>query len=200
MRKRQDPTVPATEPAENFLSRWSRRKRQARSLLDETAEAQELAVPFESSSTADFEPAEPATQTPVTDADLPPLETLDENSDYSGFLSPGVSDALRQRALRKLFASSKFQYRDGLDDYDEDYNKFEPLGGTVTADMRHRMQVEAERLARAEGADEGAVESDAEVEPQSVAMAETQDVDGAGTDQAEAAVAEVTDHHRPENS
>ena len=201
MRKRQDPTAPAIEPAENFLSRWSRRKHQARSSNDDTADpAQELAVPFESSPTADSAPVEPATQTPITDADLPPLEALDENSDYSGFLSPGVSDALRQRALRKLFASSKFQYRDGLDDYDDDYRNFESLSGTITADMRHRMQVEAERLARAEGAEDGVVEADEEVEPQSIAAAETGDVDGAGTDQAEPAVADATDHHRPENS
>ena len=201
MRKRQDPTAPAIEPAENFLSRWSRRKHQARSSIDDTADkAHEVVVPSESSSAADVAPLEPATQTPITDADLPSLETLNEDSDYSGFLSPGVSDALRQRALRKLFASSKFQYRDGLDDYDDDYRNFESLSGTITADMRHRMQVEAERLARAEGAaDEDIVEADAEVEPQSVATAETRDVDGAGADQAEAAVADVTDRHRPEN-
>ena len=203
MRKRQDPTAPAIEPAENFLSRWSRRKHQARSSIDDNDDkAHEVVVPSESSPAADVAPLEPATQTPITDADLPALETLNENSDYSGFLSPGVSDALRQRALRKLFASSKFQYRDGLDDYDDDYNKFESLGGTVTADMRHRMQVEAERLARAESADQTVAETDRpEDETHPPAAAESQDVDGVGeADHAEPVMAEATGHQRPEHS
>lgn len=143
MRKRQDPTAPVTDPDEGFLSRWSRRKRQARSLADDELPA--VPAPVEPAVELREEDERPA----LTDAELPPLETLDENSDYSGFLSPEVSDALRQRALRKLFSSNKFQFRDGLDDYDEDYRSFEPLRGVLTADMRHRLEVESERLARA---------------------------------------------------
>ncbi len=55
-------------------------------------------------------------------ADLPPVETLDENSDYTGFLRDGVPEALRNAALRRLWRSSPlFAFRDGLDDYDENF-------------------------------------------------------------------------------
>jgi hypothetical protein len=83
---------------------------------------------------------------PPADVDMPPVESLDENSDYSGFFSPRVSEQLRQSALRKLFHTSKFNVIDGLDDYAEDYRNFAPLGNIVTAHMRHRMEVEAERM------------------------------------------------------
>ena len=58
---------------------------------------------------------------------MPPLDSLDEASDYSGFLSPGVSDHLHRLALRKLFQSTVFQVRDGLDDYDRDYRQLQTL-------------------------------------------------------------------------
>lgn len=116
---------------ERFLSRWSRRKQAADQPLaerDETAGAS----------------AEPAQ---LTDADMPPLESLDENADYSGFLSPKVSDGLRQLALQKLFHSACFNVCDGLDDYADDYTSFEKLGDVMTADLRFRLQQEAERAA-----------------------------------------------------
>ncbi|WP_025770872.1 DUF3306 domain-containing protein [Thioalkalivibrio sp. HK1] len=94
----------------------------------------------------------------LTDADMPPIETLDEHSDYSGFLSPGVSEELRRRALRKLFLSAAFNVRDGLDDYDDDFTSFEALGDMVTADMKHQMEVEAERAQAAQGEAENAKE------------------------------------------
>jgi hypothetical protein len=81
---------------------------------------------------------------PVTDADLPDLADLDEDSDYSMFMAAGVSPDKRRAALRQLFRSPKFNVIDGLDDYCEDYTKFDPLGDIVTAEMRHH----AERLLR----------------------------------------------------
>ena len=74
---------------------------------------------------------------------MPALETLDEDSDYSGFMSSGVSDELRKMALRKLFSAPGFNVRDGLDEYDDDYTKFEKLGDVVTCDMKHQMEMEA---------------------------------------------------------
>ena len=146
MDKRRDPSAPDTEDGEGFLSRWSRRKHESR--------ASSVTMPAVSSQPPAPVPAQAESGAPLTDADLPPLESLDENSDFSAFLSAGVSEALRRRALRQLFASAKFQVRDGLDDYDEDYRNFESLGDTLTANMRYRAQVEAERLARASAAEE----------------------------------------------
>ena len=76
---------------------------------------------------------------------MPPLESLGEDSDYSGFLSPEVSDKLRQTALRKLFHGKAFNIVDGLDDYDDDFITALPLGDIVTADMRHQAEIELEK-------------------------------------------------------
>ena len=81
---------------------------------------------------------------------MPALESLDENSDYSGFLSSGVSESLRRRALRKLFSSAVFNIPDGLDDYDDDFTSFAALGDIVTSDMKHQAEVEAERAKQAQ--------------------------------------------------
>jgi len=71
---------------------------------------------------------------------MPPVETLDDNSDYSGFLSPGVSEELRKLALRKLFHSPLINVRDGLDDYDDDYRNFETLGKLLVDELRKGAQ------------------------------------------------------------
>jgi ferredoxin len=76
---------------------------------------------------------------------MPDVETLTDESDYTGFMSPKVSEELRKLALRKLFQGSDFNIRDGLDDYDDDYTTFAPLGDIVTTDMKHMMKVEARR-------------------------------------------------------
>ena len=71
----------------------------------------------------------------LTDADMPPVESLDAGADVGAFLSPKVSDALRKRALRAVFRQARFNVRDGLDDYDEDFTAFPPLA-KMTAEMR----------------------------------------------------------------
>jgi len=90
-------------------------------------------------------PEQAETPVELTDEDMPDIDTLTEESDYTGFMSPKVSEELRKIALRKLFQGSDFNIRDGLDDYDDDYTKFAPLGNTVTSDMKHMMKVEARR-------------------------------------------------------
>ncbi len=123
------PAARHDEPRQGFLARWSRRKRNAREEEQAAARQEPLKAP----------------EAPKTDADMPALETLNEHSDYSGFLSPGVSERLRQAALRKLFHLPQLNVVDGLDDYAEDYRVFAPLGDIVTADMRHRREMEEQR-------------------------------------------------------
>ncbi len=119
--------------------------------------------------TAQLDPAEDAGEDAVQDdtrgadaapserdpPELPPLESLDENSDYSAFMAADVAPDVRRHALRKLFQSAKFNVRDGLDDYDLDYSNPEPLGNIVTAEMRRRLMQQLERLA---GGDEDGTE------------------------------------------
>lgn len=140
---------------EGFFGRWSRRKSQA--LEEEQAQPVEEATPLiepeEASETAQEAPpttAETVEINELTDEDMPPIESLNEDSDYAGFMSPKVSEELRKIALRKLFSGAGFNVRDGLDDYDEDFSlsQFEPLGDIITSDMKHQMEVEAERKLR----------------------------------------------------
>ena len=124
-----------TVEAESRLGRWSRRKQASRAVQNE---------PHNPVATASMEPeTDGQAPQPLTDEDMPPLETLTEESDYRGFLSPKVSDELRKLALRKLFHGSQFNICDGLDDYDEDFTKFAKLGDVITAEMRLRAEMEA---------------------------------------------------------
>jgi len=93
-----------SEDNEKFLSRWARLKQQTR---DEPA----------------AKPADAAGPPP----ELPPLETLDINSDFKGFLHPKVDAKLRQAALKKLFSDPHFNIMDGLDVYTGDYNTADPI-------------------------------------------------------------------------
>lgn len=133
-------------PDERFLARWARRKAAVDSADGESAGADSAAAHELPAVAGDASLSAGETSAPaLTDADMPPLDSLDEGSDFSGFLSPGVSEALRRRALRKLFACAVFNNRDGLDDYDDDFRHFPPLGAHITSDMKHRMEMEAER-------------------------------------------------------
>ena len=137
---------------ENFLSRWSRRKQAVKDevVLEEPAEPL-LEVPLEANLDTDqaleaqvVEPELEIESEPVlTDEDMPPLESLNEESDFSMFMSRGVSDELRNLALKKLFKAAVFNVRDGLDEYDEDFTSFEKLGDIVTCDMKHAIEMEA---------------------------------------------------------
>lgn len=122
---------------EPFARRWSRRKHRA----TESAGAVEPAAP-QTEGQSDGDGAD-GDKPVLTDADMPPVEALTEDADVSGFFSEGVSEFVRQAALRRLFHMPKFQLRDGLDDYDDDLRSFTPLGDIVTSDMR--LQAERRR-------------------------------------------------------
>ncbi len=139
--KHESTTIDVEE--EGFFGRWSKRKLRAKESRRETVEESSKSIPqgTEANSSDDRHSIQEK-----SDADMPSLESLDENSDYSGFMSPKVSEALRQAALRKLFRLPKFNIRDGLDDYDEDFRQFEALGDIITADMRHQIEQAAEKV------------------------------------------------------
>lgn len=159
-KRRKETKTARAEPSESagaqqrFLRRWSERKAHARTAAKPSASSD--APTSELPAATRVDDAAP----PLTDADMPSIDTLDENSDYKGFLSPKVSEELRRLALRKLFHLPKFNIRDGLDDYDEDFRTFEALGKIVTAHERHQMELrrqeEEERLAREKATDEPA--------------------------------------------
>lgn len=151
------------ERAPGFLARWASRKLAKSRGQDSPPEPER---PEASIGPAGLD-REQATERVLTDADMPPLESLDASSDFSGFLSEGVSRDLRRRALAKLFHAPDLNVTDGLEDYAEDFTSFKPLGDLVTVDMRHRMEVAARRLlAEAEETDPGARRVTCEAEEQ----------------------------------
>ena len=144
------------ENKESALSRWSRRKLEAEKGIQPT----DLNPPAEIETEPSAPAAESETRPVLTDADMPDIESLDADSDFSGFMSEGVSDELRNLALRKLFRAPVFNIRDGLDEYDEDYTSFEKLGDIVTSDMKHRIEMQEQKLreklaAESEAAEDG---------------------------------------------
>lgn len=161
MGRADKPGTPAAEDQEDFLARWSRRKLDVRQdVPQETAPAPAAVTPPES-------PAEEPGRE-LTDADMPPVETLDADSDYTQFLSPGVSDDLRRQALRKLYSQPDFNVIDGLNDYDEDYTQFAGLGSLVTHEMKRMLarELEKERAAAGEVTTEAADnDENAEMQP-----------------------------------
>jgi len=128
------------ESEADFLSRWSRRKRLARRGVDpDRIPAGAASDPGEQAPASETRAIEAVTPPEeLTDADMPPIESLDEDSDYSAFLSPKVSEGLRRAALRKLFGGAAFNVTDGLDDYDEDFRSFTTLMDVVTERADHR--------------------------------------------------------------
>lgn len=133
------------EDATGFMQRWSRRKIDAESeAIKELEQEKKL---------ANIVPTEPKAEEYKTDADMPPIEQLTEESDFSDFLSPKVSEALRKQALRKLFHMPSMNIVDGLDDYAEDYTSFAPLGDIIPQEMKRmldREKAKAEARAAAE--------------------------------------------------
>lgn len=146
MSERDVPDTPGAATDESFLGRWSRLKTLARERdAPATAPADARADEPPPAASAD---AAPAGEPPLP---LPDLDQLDQDSDYSAFLAPGVDAELRKRALRKLLRSPKFNVFDGLDTYRDDFTSFPALGGIVTADMRHRLEQAARELAARTG-------------------------------------------------
>lgn len=155
------PVQERNEEEESFLSRWSRCKL-------ESGRQDELQPPAAQQQEAEEEPP--------CDEDMPPLESLDEESDYRGFLSPNVSESLRRLALRRLFHSPQFNVCDGLDDYAEDFTCFTPLGELVTAEMRRRMGNAVENLEMDAGGKNAGRPQEKQSDEQSVlAQEETKD-------------------------
>ena len=127
-----------------FLSRWSRRKVQAR---EGVAPEAPVAPPREPAATpapvrvppiaTAMAPPSVDTTAPQGDAaaaapqPVPPtmddVATLTRESDFRRFVAPGVDGDVKNAALKKLFTDPHFNAMDGLDIYIDDYSKPDPL-------------------------------------------------------------------------
>lgn len=164
-------------PDETFLQRWSREKSRART--EAGTDGSGTAVQPD----AQAEPGAASDAGPVEPVELPSIDDLGPDSDYSAFMAPEVDSGLRRLALRKLFQSPKFNVLDGLDDYCDDFTQFPPLGAIVTADMRHQLERAAKAaMERLERATEPDVPSDAQVRVGRSENSTTPAVEGPETD------------------
>ncbi|WP_448207690.1 DUF3306 domain-containing protein [Azospirillum sp. sgz302134] len=105
---------------ETFLSRWSRLKRKLaqpapESVAEEPPPQPPGPLPEEAPSPESAEADDPL-------KDLPPVEELTRESDFTPFLRAEVPEDLHRQALRKLWTSDPvFANDDGLKDYADDY-------------------------------------------------------------------------------
>jgi len=122
---------------ENFLGRWSRRKRE--NAQDEGRPAPADDKP--AAAAAAPAPAAPPARGPRAAPELPSIDSLKGlASDYKGFLSPDIDDGVRRAALKKLFQDPHFNVMDGLDVYIDDYSKPDPIPESMLKQLleRHR--------------------------------------------------------------
>lgn len=102
------------------LARWSRRKRDGRARDGAGGKTAERAA-APTAPPGDQTESRPATEGDIVER-LPDIDSLDETSDFSAFLQEGVPEAIRRKALRRLWRLNPvFANLDGLNDYDEDF-------------------------------------------------------------------------------
>lgn len=143
---------------EPFLSRWSRLKR------EEAAQA-----PREKQEEVKGQGTEAVASPP----ELPPIEKLTPQSDFTAFMGPNVQDALRRAALKRLFSDPHFNVPDLNEAYSGDWTGGEPITEEMLKtlnqartllfpeDKKREEALERERLAAEAAPQEGSSESHA---------------------------------------
>lgn len=127
------------EDTEGFLSRWSRLKRSGGP--DRPDDGAAATGPEDAAAGTPEPAATPAAgdapEAPADAADLPPIESLTKDSDFSVFMRAGVPAELKRQALRKLWRSDPvFANLDGLLEYGEDFNlPFQTFKGKAIATL-----------------------------------------------------------------
>jgi hypothetical protein len=101
---------------QDFLRRWARRK----------SESANRAPPTQG-------PPQPAQAPPP----LPPLDSLNFESDFGPFMRGKVEEDVKRAALKKLFSDPRFNLMDGLDVYVGDYSIEDPIPPGMLAQLEH---------------------------------------------------------------
>ncbi|HEU4351944.1 MAG TPA: DUF3306 domain-containing protein [Burkholderiales bacterium] len=96
------------EKKEAFLDRWARLKKEQK----EVPAKEEKPVP-----------------------NLPAVDKLTPESDFTGFMHPKVEDALRRVALKKLFSDPRFNVADPFEAYSGDWSGGEPIPEEMLATL-----------------------------------------------------------------
>jgi hypothetical protein len=145
---------------ENFVARWSRRKRQAEQDLqarkpapastpdrdtDTTGDANEPGAARTSAACA--EASADSSAPPFDLARLPPLESITAESDVRAFLAPGVPPELTRAALRRVWTADP-AIRDfiGLAENAWDFNDPDSISGFGTLEMTEELRRQVARI------------------------------------------------------
>ncbi len=141
---------------ENFLTRWSRRKRTAADApapaegegerehdVLETPRAERVADNVTPPVAVDAGPAKPAFDLST----LPPIESITAETDIRAFLAPGVPAETRLAALRRAWtADPKVRDFVGLNDYDFDFHTPGAIPGFGPLEMTDELRREVLRI------------------------------------------------------
>ncbi|MCG8543059.1 MAG: DUF3306 domain-containing protein [Alphaproteobacteria bacterium] len=145
---------------DKFLNRWSRRKTEAKEKpVQPEAPARDAEAKGAVAARTEDRPNDGDTEKRKPDAidldALPDIDSMDENSDFSVFMQDGIPDALRNRALRKLWQTDPaFNVVDGLVEYGEDFTDLTAVAESVkTAYKVGKGMVEDEETADAKDAE-----------------------------------------------
>ena len=193
---------------EGLLKRWSRRKLEQRERERQVVPPQ----PEEESggktdvttagdrSSADAPPA-------AADAlpDLPPIESLTRDSDFTVFMREGVPDDLRNLALQKLWRSDPvFANLDGMLEYGEDYSQWFKPGVGATLKTLYRVgqgylsdDVEAAPEPPAEESGPAATAAASQPAEEATPEPEGANRDGESASETDAEISESTDAAAP---
>ncbi len=128
-----------TENTGGFFSRWSQRKQAVKLGLAEDDKAPEtIQKPLQSGTaplaTVQLGELENKAE-PVKLPTLADVEQLTPQSDFSSFMTQGVTPEVRNAAMKKLFTDPHYNVMDGLDIYIGDYNTPDPLPAGMLAKM-----------------------------------------------------------------
>jgi len=136
--------------SEDFLKRWSQRKRDAAEAEQAGRTAPENAAPAgderPSEAVEAIKPAEPPK--PALDLkDLPPIESITAATDIRPFLQPGVPADIARAALRRAWSADP-RIRDfvGLADYDWDYHAGASAAGFGPLEMTDELRRAVARI------------------------------------------------------
>ena len=143
-----------SEP-ENFIARWSRRKREAAEDAEATKSSAALEVAAEGA-----HPSEDQSDTALGRSDarrspeaafdptkLPPIETITAESDITAFLAPGVPPELTRAALRRAWAvDPKIRDFIGLSENSWDFNAPGAMAGFGSLEMTDELRQQIARM------------------------------------------------------
>jgi hypothetical protein len=96
----------------SFVRRWANRKREA------LAQA-------------------PAAKVAEKTVELPAIDSLTFESDFSAFLRANVEESVKRAALKKLLHDPRFNVMDGLDTYIDDYTQNEGISEEMLKTLDH---------------------------------------------------------------